>query len=198
MSVVNYDIKLPNSIKKASNQGIDVTLLLVGQITSNKGQMDAAKALVLLKKRGYNIHLLFIGQISDSTYGAELKHFIGANDLVNSISFISHTDSPYDYVTDFTIGLMCSEWEALGRVTIEYMKLGIPVIGAKSSTTQKLITHKVNGLLYDLRNANDLAACITELIVDPELRERIEANAVVYANTNFNTEKFIAGITKHL
>ena len=89
---------------------------------------------------------------------------------------------------------MCSEWEAFGRVTIEYMKFGIPVIGADAGTTARLVEHNVNGLLYRLRDPMSLAAQIKYLLHDTEAVARITRNARAYATETFNSEKFVKGL----
>jgi glycosyltransferase involved in cell wall biosynthesis len=43
---------------------------------------------------------------------------------------------------------MCSKNEALGRVTIEAMSRGTPVIGFDNAGTSEIIKHAYNGFLY--------------------------------------------------
>ena len=59
---------------------------------------------------------------------------------------------------------MCSRAEAFGRVTVEAMKLGLPVIGAARGATPELVRDGWNGLLYAHGDANELAGKIDRSI----------------------------------
>ena len=48
-----------------------------------------------------------------------------------------------------TAYLMCSEFEGLGRVTIEAMFYGCPVIARRSGGTLEIITDRRNGFFFD-------------------------------------------------
>jgi glycosyltransferase involved in cell wall biosynthesis len=55
------------------------------------------------------------------------------------------------------VGLMCSRSEAFGRVTVEYLRRGRPVIGTRSGGTPELTEDGVTGLLYDPGDIEALA-----------------------------------------
>ena len=200
-SVVFYDIPLPeasNTRKGFIRSGRYVHLLLVGQISSNKGQMDAVQALEILLHRGYQGKLCLVGQIAEESYFNSIQTFIQERGLKSNIEFVGHTNFPFKVAPDSCIGLMCSEWEALGRVTIEYMKLGIPVIGADSGTTSSLITHDLNGLVYELRNPTSLADQVEYLLSDQQKANSIVKNAKAFAMATFNSENFMKGLVSKL
>lgn len=200
-AVVQYDIPKPEtqaSITTAIPPDKTVNFLLVGQINSNKGQLDAVQALAILSKRGYTGKLSLVGQIADKRYFESIQTFIAERGLSKNIQVIDHVADPFRVVQSFTIGLMCSQWEALGRVTVEYMKLGIPVIGADSGTTRSLICHGRNGLLYKLRDPLDLAEQVEFLLGSQTRLDAILERAKEFARTNFNSPRFVSGLTSHL
>jgi len=53
---------------------------------------------------------------------------------------------------------MSSKSEAFGLVTIEAMKLSIPVIGRASGANIELITNGFNGFLYKPNNIDEISA----------------------------------------
>lgn len=85
---------------------------------------------------------------------------------------------------------MASRAEAFGRVTVEYMLKGIPVIGARSGATTELISDKETGILYELGNPIDLAEKILFLHHNPELIERLVKDAYQYAVKNFSEDRY--------
>jgi len=196
-NLVRLDIPRPHTAAKiTATRNDSVDLLLVGQINRNKGQADAVRAFHILQSSGFSGMLFVVGQIADENYYQELQAYIVSHQLESNIRFFDHMPDPFNVVRGFTIGLVCSEMEAFGRVTIEYMKLGIPVIGANSSTTASIIQHGVTGMLYHVRDPEHLAHRISELIGNQTLIDTVVENAKGFANHNFNAQNFIDDIRK--
>ncbi len=76
------------------------------------------------------------------------------------------------------VGLMCSESEAFGRVTVEAMRAGLPVCGTDSGGTPEIIEPGVAGLLSPAGDAGALAVNLMALESDEELRRRLAVRAV--------------------
>jgi len=110
--------------------------------------------------------------------------------LTNNVKFIGYVDDPSPFVRKADIALMCSRFEAFGRVTIEAMKLGKPVIGAKSGGTTELIRNNFNGFLYTPGNYRELAEKILTLYEHPDLLKEFGENGKKWANEQFTEERF--------
>jgi L-malate glycosyltransferase len=93
---------------------------------------------------------------------------------------------------------MCSQFEALGRVTVEYMKAGIPVVGANAGSTSMLLEGDKYGLLYEAGNYVQLSERIRQLVSKPELVNQLTTAARQFAEATFNEVEFINGITESL
>jgi glycosyltransferase involved in cell wall biosynthesis len=91
---------------------------------------------------------------------------------------------------------MCSRGEPFGRVTVEAMKQGVPVVGAASGGTIEIIQDGVTGLLYQLGDAEDLAAKIEILHWDRELLGRMGQEAHRWANSTFSLKKYTADLLR--
>ncbi|WP_294184657.1 glycosyltransferase family 1 protein [uncultured Clostridium sp.] len=70
-----------------------------------------------------------------------------------------------------------SSTETFGNVVLEAMASGIPVIGADAGGVKNTIEHKINGLKFKARNANELTNSMIELIEDEDLRNTLSINA---------------------
>ena len=88
------------------------------------------------------------------------------------------------------IVLVCSKSEAFGRVTIEGMFSGRPVIGARSAATAELIKDGVNGLLYDPGNPGDLADKIKRLQECPAFGEHLGNQARSWVLSYFTADRY--------
>ena len=58
-------------------------------------------------------------------------------------------------------------------VVVEALQAGLPVVSTRWVAVPEIIEDGVNGLLAELRDPNDLAAKILQVIRDPSLRERM-------------------------
>jgi glycosyltransferase involved in cell wall biosynthesis len=86
--------------------------------------------------------------------------------------------------------LSCSASEAYGRVVVEAMKRGAPVIGSNAGGTVEQLTDSGGGLLYEPGNAAALADAIRRLHEDPELRRRLADDGRAWATATFTLEHF--------
>ena len=84
--------------------------------------------------------------------------------------------------------LMCSRNEAMGRVTVEAMACGLPVIGHASGGTPELVENDVTGLLYT-GGASDLADRMIQLVADAALARRLGDAASLTAQERFSVER---------
>ncbi len=133
-----------------------VNLLMVGTINSSKGQKNAIEACEKIIEKGYyNFKLTFVGEIN--RYAENLRKEIGNKGLSNYFDFVGLQKDTKKYYSKSDIVLVCSKFEAFGRVTVEAMMSGCLVIGSNTGGTIELIKDKKTGLLYDVNDVEDLA-----------------------------------------
>jgi glycosyltransferase involved in cell wall biosynthesis len=59
----------------------------------------------------------------------------------------------------------------------EYLAVGLPVVAPDQGNLREIVTHRDNALLFEPDSADSLAAALTELVADRELRQRLGASA---------------------
>jgi glycosyltransferase involved in cell wall biosynthesis len=165
------------------------TCIIVGRVSKNKGQEDAILAISELKKQGINVDLWIVGE-GDHNYKKHLEELILKNNIETNVKFLGFILPPFEIIKKADIGLMCSKREAFGRVTIEYMKLGKPVIASNSGANPELVKEEFNGFLYKTGDFKDLAKKIKYFYNNPEEIKRMGENAKKFAISNFNLNKF--------
>lgn len=132
-------------------------LVIIGAIAEDKGQLDAVKAIKILKEK-YNMdfRLYIVGPITDKEYFEVISNEI-TDEIKNSIIFTGYQKDVSKFRASEYIALICSKAEAFGRVTIEAMNSGQIIIGANSGATPEIITDGLNGFLYQTGNCESLA-----------------------------------------
>ena len=177
-----------------NNDSDSYHILVTGVVSKGKGQAQAIRAINDLVKRGYNIELFLAGAVDKSFLEEVLS---GIDSYEEWLHVLGPVKDMYELRKKMNCELVCSVSEAFGRVTIEAMLHGLPVIGANSGCTRELITHKINGLLYQSGNIDDLELKIENLINDPSLGNRLKQNGRRFAQ-DFTIERTVSGIEEIL
>ncbi|WP_433609662.1 glycosyltransferase family 4 protein [Dactylosporangium sp. CA-139114] len=150
-------------------------LLLLGRLSEEKGQRDAVEALAICARAGHELHLRFAG-ISDPAAQETLRALartLGVGDLIDILGWTDSADALYAW-TDAT--LMLSRNEAFGRVTVESLMSGRPVVGYRAGTTPQLLADG-GGLLVE-PGVESLARALSDLAAAPPAFARLRAEAV--------------------
>lgn len=165
------------------------TFVLVGIVHINKGQEEAVRALALVAETSRRIRLLIVGRGNTDSL-KNLACDLGVFDLVE---FCGHLDDPYDAYLKSNAALMCSRWEAMGRVTVEAMSACLPVVGYDAGGTSELIEHGSTGLLYR-GGSEELARCMLQLMEDKKMCDVISDKAWSVAREKYSIEGYAKNV----
>lgn len=168
--VVDTDLGTPPQ----RQPGERMRTVLVGYFSEAKGQNLAIEAIAIARSAGVDIELTLVGTGSHHPLH-NLAQRLGVDDL---LKIQGPTRDLGPYWADAHVGLMCSQSEAFGRVTVEAMRAGLPVCGTNSGGTPEIIEPGVAGLLSPAGDARAFAANLMALEADEDLRRRLAHNAL--------------------
>lgn len=179
---------LPLCNKLASHINSTIQFCCIGLINESKNQIEIIKAAKILVNRYQckNFHITFAG-IEDFSYKKLLTEYIEKNKLSNYVTFLGEIDNVSDLLINMDVGLMVSTNEAFGRVTIEYMLHNLAVIASNSGANPELIDDKINGLLYELHNIDNLSELMYSLIQKPHTIKTLSNKALISARNKFSS-----------
>jgi glycosyltransferase involved in cell wall biosynthesis len=163
--------------------------VIAGALIEGKGQEDAVLAFAHLKRAGIDAELLIVGD-GDINYRRRLEEMIESNCVRNQVVLVGQVKNALPAMRSSDAVLVCSRSEAFGRVTIEGMLAGKPVIGAQSGATSELIQNGINGLFYRLGDPKDLADKIQYLYENRVAAERLAKNARAWAESSFTSNRY--------
>ncbi len=148
------------------------TLGYIGRLAKEKGLEDLFHALALLSDRPWQ--LLMIGSGPDESALRNLASRLRIADNITWISYVKNTEM-YRYYPAMDAFILPSrttvDWkEQFGRVLIEAMICGTPVIGSSSGEIPLVIGD--TGLVFPEQDVQSLANSIMKLIDNPDLRQR--------------------------
>jgi glycosyltransferase involved in cell wall biosynthesis len=162
----------------------------VGALIPSKGHSEAIQALAELKRAGAELELAIIGAGPDR---ALLEVMAKAEGLSGNVSFSGNLRDPYPVMRAADIVLICSRDEGFGRVTVEAMRLGKPLIAAASGATTELIKDGFNGLLYQPGHPEELAKKLRALLESESLQSKLVQNERQTAE-RFTLERYGASV----
>jgi glycosyltransferase involved in cell wall biosynthesis len=93
------------------------------------------------------------------------------------IHLLGHVPDPSEYYTAADVFVLPSRHEPFGLVFLEAAQHGVASIGTIAGGIPEVVDHGETGLLVEPENPSQLAEAILLLSQDPELRERLGANA---------------------
>lgn len=151
----------------------------VGGVQRRKGLHNLVQIADLLREEAVEFHIFSIDRALErggyiGRCVAEIRR-LGLMDRFVWHGWIDEISSAYAEVDAV---LMPSEKEGFGRVAIEGMAGGLPVVAPRISGFSEVVWDRVSGLLYDPGRPHEAAECMRRLISDPDLRARLRAGGL--------------------
>lgn len=202
ITLINNGIVTPMLSKSDQSNKENFNILLTARITESKHQIDALRALKILKRdKNCNYKLYFAGSYGekcDASYKEKLDKFIKENNLSEDVIFLGEVKNISEIRKDMNVELMLNPDEPFGRVTVEGMRSGLIVIGVNAGGTKDIIIDEVNGLFYEKDNIDDLVSKIKKVYNDEEYRKKLANSAYEYGNNHFTMEENVKKIENTL
>jgi len=139
------------------------TITCIGTVYKIKGQEDLIELAKKLKKNTKgNYRILIIGQTKKKYYDQLLQKVVeyGVQDMVQ---FIDFTNDLVTLRADSDVEVVCSRKEAFGRVAIEAMDCGNPLIVTAAGGLNEIVDHGQSGLKYNPGDIEQLYQHVTDV-----------------------------------
>ena len=163
-------VAVPETMREEKHNKTDVQLCMLGLVSESKNQKEALRAVDLLVHREgvRHFHLSFVGH-EEYPYIDELRTFVATHGLGDYVTFMGERSNVDELLNTMNIGLMLSQSEAFGRVTVEYMMHEMAVIASDTGANREIVVDGVTGCIYPLGNVEALTARMKQLIADHAL-----------------------------
>lgn len=181
------------SPKSLINHNKVLNFCMVGNIRNIKNQLEALQAFKIVIDSGIDAKLIFVGS-GEPKYLNKLKAYSAREGLSERIQWVGFQNHPEMFMRQSDLTLVCSTYEPFGRVAIESMSVGTPVIATNVDGLAEIIQDGVNGLLYEKGNYLMLSQRILQIISNPKLYYDISKNGLSIAYKKFNKEKYAMDI----
>jgi len=165
---------------------------LVGRFTPWKGQEFFLRIANLWSQKSELIHFVLIGQAfnEDHAYEAGLKRFVVDHNLERSVHFVPFQSDIAAVLSDLDVLMHTStKPEPFGRVLIEAMAVGVPVIAAQAGGVGEILVHGKEGLLAEPGDLGAYAGALGELLESSAARQTMAQAARRRVEQEFTIER---------
>lgn len=183
-------LKKTDSCEKRVEKVSEYQLVMAGGISGVKNYPEAIEAMKLLVKEGIPAKLDIFGSGSFKE-GLRLKKLIKKAGLESHITLRGYEADMAGVYSGASLLLLVSKMETFGRVAIEAMQHGLPVVASDAGALPEIIKDGENGLLYPLGSPEILVQQIKKICQDQHLRNRLIKNGIGYARNNFSADRYI-------
>lgn len=155
----------------------------VGYLFKMKHQLEVIKACKKLYEEGFTAFEMHFAGDGKDDYKKILKREIEKSGLSNIYldGYVSNVD---ELLSSMDVGIIASEYEGFGLVTVEYMLSALPVIGRNGGGTSEIIADGETGFIFELED--ELLAAMKKVMEEPRLRANMGARGRIRAKEKFN------------
>jgi glycosyltransferase involved in cell wall biosynthesis len=157
---VNTDYYSP-PISKIWNYPLKI--LFVGRLSEQKGVDILLCAMNEVIQKGLDSFLTIVG---DGPMRQELEQQVKDLEITEHVKFIGNTNDVIRYYHDSHILVIPSNWEGLPLVLLEGMGCELPIVASEIGGIREVIQDGINGLLFPMGNAKELASKIIYLMTN--------------------------------
>ncbi len=167
--------------------GGDPYILLVGAPWYLKGADVLVKAFRMLSADFPEVRLKIMGYFPAVD---RLEPRVEKGDRIDILSPRNHPET-LELISRASLVALPSRCEGMGRVLLEAMAAGIPVVGSKVGGIPTLIREGENGFLVPPGDVSALEDRMRRLLSDAALRHRMGARGYEMAHSEFNEKVYV-------
>jgi glycosyltransferase involved in cell wall biosynthesis len=167
-------------------------ILYAGRLSPIKGLCELIQAFSKVAAEIPSAKLSLIGPQVDKEFLEEALRLIaelGVSERVTIVPEMSQAELASRMV-DATAVALFSRSEAFGRVVIEAMACGTPVIAASVGGIPELIEHGVSGLLVEPGDIDGFSEGLRRLVLEPEVAKEMGLRGRASVARYFSSERY--------
>jgi glycosyltransferase involved in cell wall biosynthesis len=148
------------------------TFVFVGRLTEQKALPVALAAVA--EVQGARLTLVGDGPERESLERRTVE--LGLGERVRFLGSLSRGEA-LRYLAGARAAVLSSAWENLPHAAVEALAVGTPVVSTAVGGVPEVVHDGVNGLLVPPNDVTALAAALSSILADDELRSRLAAGA---------------------
>ena len=174
-SEVLYNIIDVDKLYEKMNSDVDeyfYDVVYLGRLTYQKNPHRLLEVFskVLSKRKSTKFAVIGTGELFN-----EIKELAEQLNIANDIDFLGFQSNPLKILHSAKVMVMTSRWEGTPMCALESLALGVPIVSTPVDGLKDLVVDDINGYISD--DDEIVAQKIVDILNDPELHEKLSANA---------------------
>jgi len=171
---------------------------IIGKIYPGKGQKEAVLALDLLKRLRPGVRLLVVGGVKDRRYAGEVRETVRRLGLEKNVFFSGFREDLPEILALLKVLILASTVDSLGRVGLEAMAAGTPVVAVAAGGLPEIVIDGRTGVLVESVDPTRIAEGAARVLDDPELACAVAEGGRRFVEENYSLESQIRKIERVL
>lgn len=182
----NEPLKEISEIKQYKDNGYFI-VGNIGRLSVQKGMKYYIQSIpdVLCKNKKIMFYIIGAGEEME-----ELKKLTKELQIENNVHFLGYRNDIYNVIKQLDLVVLSSLWEGLPLTPIEAFSEGKTVVATNVDGTPEIIKNKINGILVESKNSQEISDAVLLLSNNKKLRSKLEKEAIKTYYNNFTIEKF--------
>ena len=176
----------PVEILQAKRAKGKVLIGNIGRLSEQKGMSYFLDAAANTSKSHPEAYFIIVG---DGELKKQLEEKAAQLGLQEKVLFLGYRNDIQNVMSQLDFIVLSSLWEGLPLTPIEAFSVGKTVIGTAVDGTPEIIRDGVDGYLVEAKNPVQLSEKMNCLIVNPQIREKLELQAKKRYQNEFSFEK---------
>ena len=189
---------VPNSVELFDRSELNLVqefnILYVGRISTEKSLETLLDAVLKLSNvfPSKKINLDLVGRVYPDRNNYQDLLDICKNNKMNNlkINFLGHKDNTSLEYQKAHVFVLSSVSEGMSNSLLEAMSYGIPCIVSDIPANTDLVTENINGLVFELKNSDQLMKQLTRIIIDCFENDFILSHRLGQSAKNLIHQKF--------
>ena len=170
-------------------------ILVVARVSRWKRHDIAISAFEQVAQFDSTLHLVCVGDVDlhDPEWWDQLQARTTVSQFSDRIHWVGQVNDIRPWYHVSSVLVLASENEPFGRVLVEAMACGVPVVATKSGGIPEIVRHGNEGLLVKPGRAGEMAEAIKKIIENESLRKRLSESAENRSHF-FSIEKHVSNM----
>jgi glycosyltransferase involved in cell wall biosynthesis len=170
-------------------------ILLVSRISKWKRHDLALKMFRKVASSDPDAHLVCVGAQDElePRWWALLQEISSTSAFADRIHWIGHVEDVRPWYRAAHLLILPSDHEPFGRVLVEAMASGVPVVATRSGGVPEIVRSGQDGFLVPIDHSDAFADAVLMIMKDEGLRAALSESAVRRAN-DFGIDRYVQGV----
>lgn len=150
------------------------SIAVIGTIRPERGHFFLLDVISEVITRIPEIQLLIVGSyVGFETYYKQVRQKVNDLNLNENVVFKSYSNNALEIISQLDAVILPYSQEPFGRIVLEAWQCQTPVLLSQMGSIEENVTHGMNGLLFGYGNVDECAKCITDVIQQEDLANKL-------------------------